>query len=168
MDNQLRGRAGRQGDPGSTRYFLSLEDNLFRIFGGEKIQALMSAFRVDDMPIESGMLTQSLDSAQKKVETYFYDIRKQLFDYDQVLNSQREKLYFERRRALEASPDDLQRLMLEYAEQTVDDIVAANLDPVRSGGVAPRAPRAKDGAVLLLHERHRRADAPRGGKQGRD
>ena len=89
----------------------------------------MSAFRVDDMPIESGMLTQSLDSAQKKVETYFYDIRKQLFDYDQVLNSQREKLYFERRRALEASPDDLQRLMLEYAEQTVDDIVAANLDP---------------------------------------
>ena len=129
VDNQLRGRAGRQGDPGSTRYFLSLEDNLFRIFGGEKIQALMSAFRVDDMPIESGMLTQSLDSAQKKVETYFYDIRKQLFDYDQVLNSQREKLYFERRRALEASPDDLQRLMLEYAEQTVDDIVAANLDP---------------------------------------
>ena len=129
VDNQLRGRAGRQGDPGSTRYFLSLEDNLFRIFGGDKIQALMSAFRVEDMPIESGMLTQSLDQAQKKVETYFYDIRKQLFDYDAVLNSQREKLYFERRRALSASPEDLQRLMLEYAEQTVDDIVAANLDP---------------------------------------
>ena len=129
VDNQLRGRAGRQGDPGSTRYFLSLEDNLFRIFGGDKIQALMSAFRVEDMPIESGMLTQSLDQAQKKVETYFYDIRKQLFDYDAVLNSQREKLYFERRRALSASPEDLQRLMLEYAEQTVDDIVVANLDP---------------------------------------
>ena len=76
-----------------------------------------------------GMLTQSLDQAQKKVETYFYDIRKQLFDYDAVLNSQREKLYFERRRALKADPEDLQRLMLEYAEQTVDDIVAANLDP---------------------------------------
>jgi preprotein translocase subunit SecA len=129
VDNQLRGRAGRQGDPGSTRYFLSLEDNLFRIFGGDKIQALMSAFRVEDMPIESGMLTQSLDQAQKKVETYFYDIRKQLFDYDAVLNSQREKLYFERRRALSASPEDLQRLMLEYAEQTVDDIVVANLNP---------------------------------------
>jgi len=128
VDNQLRGRAGRQGDPGSTRYFLSLEDNLFRIFGGDKIQALMSAFRVEDMPIESGMLTQSLDQAQKKVETYFYDIRKQLFDYDAVLNSQRSKLYFERRRALSAAPEDLQRLMLEYAEQTVDDIVAANLD----------------------------------------
>ena len=166
VDNQLRGRAGRQGDPGSTRYFLSLEDNLFRIFGGDKIQNLMSVFRVEDMPIESGMLTQSLDQAQKKVETYFYDIRKQLFDYDAVLNSQREKLYFERRRALKgtsprfpspastfggcppvitqatlrkaltlfwqnskADPEDLQRLMLEYAEQTVDDIVAANLDP---------------------------------------
>ena len=129
VDNQLRGRAGRQGDPGSTRYFLSLEDNLFRIFGGERIQSLMSAFRVEDMPIESGMLTQSLDQAQKKVETYFYDIRKQLFDYDAVLNSQREKLYFERRRALAASPEELSALMLEYAELTVDDIVAANLDP---------------------------------------
>eukprot|EP00227_Mantoniella_beaufortii_P019152 CAMPEP_0197574944 /NCGR_PEP_ID=MMETSP1326-20131121/515_1 /TAXON_ID=1155430 /ORGANISM="Genus nov. species nov., Strain RCC2288" /LENGTH=1006 /DNA_ID=CAMNT_0043137615 /DNA_START=211 /DNA_END=3227 /DNA_ORIENTATION=- len=127
IDNQLRGRAGRQGDPGSTRYFLSLEDNLFRIFGGDKIQNLMTVFRVEDMPIESGMLTQSLDQAQKKVETYFYDIRKQLFDYDAVLNSQREKLYFERRRALAASPEELQRLMLEYAEQTVDDIVTANL-----------------------------------------
>ena len=67
VDNQLRGRAGRQGDPGSTRYFLSLEDNLFRVFGGEKIQALKTAFNVEDMPIESGMLTQSLDTAQKKV-----------------------------------------------------------------------------------------------------
>ena len=100
--------------PGSTRYFLSLEDNLFRIFG-ERIQALMSAFRIEDMPIESGMLTQSLDQAQKKVETYFYDIRKQLFDYDAVLNSQREKLYFERRRALAATPAQLEQLMLEYA-----------------------------------------------------
>lgn len=128
VDNQLRGRAGRQGDPGSTRYFLSLEDNLFRIFGGERIQALMSAFGIDDQPIESGMLTQSLDQAQKKVETYFYDIRKQLFDYDAVLNSQREKLYFERRRALAATPEQLEQLMLEYAELTVDDIVQANLD----------------------------------------
>ena len=74
------------------------------------------------------MLTQSLDQAQKKVETYFYDIRKQLFDYDAVLNSQREKLYFERRRALAATPEQLEQLMLEYAELTVDDIVQANLD----------------------------------------
>ena len=76
VDNQLRGRAGRQGDLGSTRFFLSLDDNLLRIFGGDRGANLMNAFRVDeDMPIESGMLTRSLESAQKKVETYYYDIR---------------------------------------------------------------------------------------------
>ena len=87
VDNQLRGRAGRQGDLGSTRFFLSLEDNLLRIFGGDRVANLMNAFRVDeDMPIESGMLTRSLESAQKKVETYYYDIRKQVFEYDEVMN----------------------------------------------------------------------------------
>ena len=84
VDNQLRGRAGRQGDLGSTRFFLSLDDNLLRIFGGDRVANLMNAFRVDeDMPIESGMLTRSLESAQKKVETYYYDIRKQVFEYDE-------------------------------------------------------------------------------------
>ena len=81
VDNQLRGRAGRQGDPGSTRFFLSLEDNLLRIFGGERVASLMNAFRVeDDMPIESALLTRSLEGAQKKVETYYYDIRKQFLN----------------------------------------------------------------------------------------
>ncbi|CAI7776877.1 unnamed protein product, partial [Closterium sp. NIES-54] len=84
IDNQLRGRSGRQGDPGSSRFFLSLEDNIFRIFGGDRIQGLMKAFRVEDMPIESKMLTKALDEAQRKVENYFFDIRKQLFEYDQV------------------------------------------------------------------------------------
>ena len=129
IDNQLRGRAARQGDPGSTRFFLSLEDNLFRIFGGDRVTAMMQAFRVEDLPIESSMLSASLDEAQKKVETYFYDIRKQLFEYDQVLNSQREKVYSERRAALRADPEALYALMAEYAEATVDDIVNANLDP---------------------------------------
>ena len=102
VDNQLRGRAGRQGDPGSTRFFLSLEDNLLRIFGGDRVAGLMNAFRVeDDMPIESGMLTRSLEGAQKKVETYYYDIRKQVFEYDEVLNNQRRAVYSERRRILE-------------------------------------------------------------------
>lgn len=128
IDNQLRGRAGRQGDPGSTRFFLSLEDNLFRIFGGDRVQALMQAFRVEDLPIESSMLSSSLDEAQKKVETYFYDIRKQLFEYDQVLNSQREKVYAERRKALRSDQAELSALMVEYAELTIDDICAANLD----------------------------------------
>ncbi|PSC72357.1 translocase subunit chloroplastic [Micractinium conductrix] len=127
IDNQLRGRSGRQGDPGSTRYFLSLEDNLFRIFGGDRIKGLMSAFRIEDLPIESQMLTSALDEAQRKVESYFYDIRKQLFEYDQVLNTQRDKVYGERRRALEAA--DLTPLMVEYAERTIDDILEANIPP---------------------------------------
>jgi preprotein translocase subunit SecA len=84
IDNQLRGRSGRQGDPGSTRFFLSLEDPLFRVFGGDRIKNLMVAFRVEDLPMESQMLTDALDTAQKRVESYFYDIRKNLFDYDQV------------------------------------------------------------------------------------
>lgn len=122
---QLRGRSGRQGDPGSTRYFLSLEDNLFRIFGGDRIKGLMSAFRIEDLPIESNMLTNALDEAQRKVESYFFDIRKQLFEYDQVLNTQRDRVYADRRAALEA--EDLTPLMLEYAERTVDDILEANI-----------------------------------------
>ncbi|GFP93636.1 protein translocase subunit seca1 chloroplastic [Phtheirospermum japonicum] len=127
IDNQLRGRSGRQGDPGSSRFFLSLEDNIFRIFGGDRIQGLMRAFRVEDLPIESKMLTKALDEAQRKVENYFFDIRKQLFEYDEVLNSQRDRVYTERRRALES--DDLQSLLIEYAELTMDDILEANIGP---------------------------------------
>ncbi|KAM5558499.1 protein translocase subunit SecA, chloroplastic [Rosa sericea] len=125
VDNQLRGRTGRQGDPGSSRFFLSLEDNIFRIFGGDRIQGLMRAFRVEDLPIESKMLTKALDEAQRKVENYFFDIRKQLFEFDEVLNSQRDRVYTERRRALES--DNLQSLIIEYAELTMDDILEANI-----------------------------------------
>ncbi|CAN1199242.1 Protein translocase subunit SECA1, chloroplastic [Linum perenne] len=125
IDNQLRGRSGRQGDPGSSRFFLSLEDNIFRIFGGDRIQGLMRAFRVEDLPIESQMLTKALDEAQRKVENYFFDIRKQLFEYDEVLNSQRDRVYSERRRALESG--SLQSLIVEYAELTMDDILEANI-----------------------------------------
>ncbi|XP_059077428.1 protein translocase subunit SecA, chloroplastic isoform X2 [Cryptomeria japonica] len=127
IDNQLRGRSGRQGDPGSSRFFLSLEDNIFRIFGGDRIQGLMRAFRVEDLPIESKMLTKALDEAQRKVENYFFEIRKNLFEYDEVLNSQRERVYTERRRALEA--DNLQPQLIEYAELTMDDILEANIGP---------------------------------------
>uniref|UniRef100_A0A2N9G789 Protein translocase subunit SecA n=1 Tax=Fagus sylvatica TaxID=28930 RepID=A0A2N9G789_FAGSY len=125
IDNQLRGRSGRQGDPGGSRFFLSLEDNIFRIFGGDRIQGLMRAFRVEDLPIESKMLTKALDEAQRKVENYFFDIRKQLFEYDEVLNSQRDRVYTERRRALKS--DNLQSLIIEYAELTMDDILEANI-----------------------------------------
>jgi preprotein translocase subunit SecA len=128
VDNQLRGRAGRQGDPGSTRFFLSLEDNLLRIFGGDRVAGLMNAFRVEeDMPIESGMLTRSLEGAQKKVETYYYDQRKQVFEYDEVMNNQRKAVYRIRRRVLEGSELKLQ--VIEFGERTVDDIVEAYVNP---------------------------------------
>jgi|TARA_B110000967_G_scaffold150448_1_gene154287 preprotein translocase subunit SecA len=121
VDNQLRGRSGRQGDPGSSRFFLSLEDNLLRIFGGERISNLMDALRVeDDVPIESQLLNNSLESAQKKVEAYYYDARKQLFDYDEVLNYQRQAIYSERRRVLESI--NLRDWVIQYAETTIFDI----------------------------------------------
>ncbi len=128
VDNQLRGRAGRQGDLGSTRFFLSLGDNLLRIFGGDRVAALMNAFRVDeDMPIESGMLTRSLEGAQKKVETYYYDIRKQVFEYDEVMNNQRRAVYSERRRVLEGMT--LRKQVIGYGEKTIEEIVDAYVNP---------------------------------------
>lgn len=128
IDNQLRGRAGRQGDPGSTRFFLSLEDNLLRIFGGDRVARLMDAFHVEeDMPIESGMLTRSLEGAQRKVETYYYDIRKQVFEYDEVMNNQRRAIYAERARVLKG--EDLKEQVIKYAEKTMDDIVDYYINP---------------------------------------
>ena len=120
IDNQLRGRSGRQGDPGSSRFFLSLEDNLLRIFGGDRIGKLMDSLKVDDdIPIQSLLLNKSLESAQKKVESYYYDARKQLFEYDEVLNYQRQAIYSERRRILES--DNLRNWVVQYAETTVLD-----------------------------------------------
>jgi preprotein translocase subunit SecA len=128
IDNQLRGRAGRQGDPGTTRFFLSLQDNLMRIFGGDRVAKLMEMFNVEeDMPIESKMLTNSLEGAQKKVETYYYDIRKQVFEYDEVMNNQRRAIYATRRRVLEGQ--DLKEQVIEYAERTMDDIVNYYINP---------------------------------------
>jgi preprotein translocase subunit SecA len=122
IDNQLRGRAGRQGDRGSSRFFLSLEDNLLRIFGGEKILNLMNTLNIEDnTPIESKMLSSSLNNAQKKVESYYYDIRKQLFEYDEVLNSQRQAIYAERNRILYS--DYIRDCILEYGDSTIDEII---------------------------------------------
>lgn len=127
VDNQLRGRSGRQGDPGSSRFFLSLEDNLLRIFGGERISNLMDALRVeDDVPIESQLLNNSLESAQKKVEAYYYDARKQLFDYDEVINYQRQAIYSERRRVLESI--NLRDWVIQYAEATIFDIAQPSIN----------------------------------------
>ena len=98
IDNQLRGRAGRQGDPGSSRFYLSLEDNLLRIFQGEKIKGYMDRFNIEeDVPIESKLISRAIENAQKKVESHNFDIRKHLLEYDDVLNKQREVVYELRR-----------------------------------------------------------------------
>nr|UAD87147.1 preprotein-translocase subunit a [Gracilaria pacifica] len=124
IDNQLRGRAGRQGDVGASRFVLSLQDNLLRIFGGDKIYQLMENLNIDeDTPIESIILSKSLNSAQKKVESYFYDIRKQLFQYDEVINNQRQAIYAERKRILESN--FTRDCIIEYAESTIDEILIA-------------------------------------------
>ena len=125
IDNQLKGRAGRQGDPGSSRFFLSLDDHLLRIFGGEKIKSLMQSLDIDDQtPIESTILSNSLNTAQKKVEAYFYDIRKQLFEYDAVINTQRQAIYSERKKILEAY--FIRDCIIEYGQSTINEILAAS------------------------------------------
>nr|WDB00567.1 preprotein translocase subunit SecA [Cavernulicola chilensis] len=122
IDNQLRGRSGRQGDPGSSRFFLSLEDNLLRIFGGARISSLMSTLQVDgDTPIESPMISKSLESAQKKVEGIYYDSRKQLFEYDEVLNIQRQAIYSERKRILNTV--NLRDVVLDCARISIDELI---------------------------------------------
>ena len=121
IDNQLRGRAGRQGDPGSSRFFLSLEDKLLRIFGGEQILKVMQTIGIqDDTPIQSSLLDSSLESAQKKVEAYYFDTRKQLFEYDEALNRQRNGVYKERKRILQQK--NLRPWIIDYAERTIYDL----------------------------------------------
>lgn len=121
IDNQLRGRCGRQGDPGRSRFFLSLDDKLLRLFGGPKIQNFMQNQFLDEAPLESDLLTKSLDSAQKRVEEADYDARKYLFDYDEILNKQRNVVYYERRKVLESQ--SVRDKILSYGEQAILEIV---------------------------------------------
>lgn len=130
IDNQLRGRSGRQGDPGSTRFFLSLDDELLRIFGGERITRIFDTLKIDEeMPLESKILTMAIENAQKKVEAYNFDIRKSLLEYDNVLNKQREIIYNERKRVLESI--DIQEhvtdMMREIAEGLSHKVVTSDL-----------------------------------------
>ena len=117
VDNQLRGRCGRQGDPGTSRFFLSLDDNLLRLFGGSKIQNFLQDQMLDDSPLESKLLSRSLDSAQQKVEERAYQQRKNLFEYDEVLNRQRGIIYLERSVILKK--ESLKKTMLAYGEQFI-------------------------------------------------
>ncbi len=132
IDNQLRGRAARQGDPGSTRFFLSLEDNLMRIFGGDKITNLMNMLNVDeDMAIESSLITRQIQSAQKKVETYHFDIRKSVLQYDDVMNVQREKFYAQRKKVLEGKDlrDDIAYMIDREVDRLLKSYIAPEMNP---------------------------------------
>jgi len=122
IDNQLRGRAGRQGDPGSSRFFLALDDDLMRIFGGERIKGMMNMLRVaDDEPIESRLVSRQIEGAQTKVEGHNFDARRYLVEYDDVMNKQREIIYAERRKVLEGT--DLRPQIREWIEKVVEDAV---------------------------------------------
>jgi preprotein translocase subunit SecA len=121
VDNQLRGRCGRQGDPGTSQFFLSLDDTLLRLFGGPKIQTFLQAQMTDDAPLESKMLTKSLNLAQQRVEERAYQQRKNLFDYDEILNKQRQIVYADRKGILENQ--ELEKTILGLGEQVLTDIV---------------------------------------------
>jgi preprotein translocase subunit SecA len=122
IDNQLRGRSGRQGDPGSSRFFLALDDDLMRIFGGDRIKSMMNMLRVaDDEPIESRMVSKQIEGAQTKVEGHNFDARRYLVEYDDVMNKQREIIYGERRKVLEGV--DLRELVLSWVRKVVEDAV---------------------------------------------
>ena len=118
IDNQLRGRAGRQGDPGSTRFYLSMEDDLMQRFGGDRVKSLMERISPeDDMPIEVGLLTKQIEGAQKRVEAYNFDIRKNVLQYDDVMNRQRELIYGQRRKVLMG--EDIHENILEMIRECV-------------------------------------------------
>jgi preprotein translocase subunit SecA len=121
IDNQLRGRSGRQGDPGSSRFYLALEDDLLRIFGGERITGIMEKLGMEEgEPIEHNMISRAIENAQSKVEGHNFDIRKQLLEYDDVMNQQREVIYRQRREAL--SGKDLQTAIQEMIRDKAEEI----------------------------------------------
>jgi preprotein translocase subunit SecA len=122
IDNQLRGRSGRQGDPGTSRFYLSLEDDLLRIFGSDRIKGLMGRLGMDDgQPIEHRLVSNAIEKAQKRVEGHNFEIRKHLLEYDDVMNKQREVIYAQRRQIL--SGENLEEDLLEMAEELVEDLV---------------------------------------------
>ena len=125
IDNQLRGRAGRQGDPGASQFFVSLEDELIKVFGGDSIRRWVDYLLQDkEVPLESDLLTKSLENAQKKVELYNYDLRKNVFQYDDILNIQRKKLFQARNELL--SSNIYQNLFLRYSEYSIDEEITNN------------------------------------------
>ena len=119
IDNQLRGRAGRQGDPGCTKFYIALDDDLMRLYGGERIAAIMSTMHIDEnMPLESGMLSKTIENAQKRKEGMNFASRKNVLEYDDVMNKQRELIYSQRNRVLEG--ESIKDSVLKYIDDTID------------------------------------------------
>jgi len=132
IDNQLRGRSGRQGDPGSSRFYLALEDDLLRIFGGERISAIMEKLGMEEgQPIEHGMISRAIENAQAKVEGHNFDIRKQLLEYDDVMNQQREVIYRQRREALQGQDikESIEEMIWEKAEEIAGSVADEAIPP---------------------------------------
>ena len=131
IDNQLRGRAGRQGDPGVSKFYVSLEDDLMRLFGGERINSMMNLLKIDEnKPIETGILTKTIESAQQKIEGRNFGIRKNVLDYDDVMNKQREMIYGQRNRVLDG--EDIK----ETVRKMITDTVESGVDTYLTGNVA--------------------------------
>ena len=133
IDNQLRGRAGRQGDPGSSQFYVSMDDDLMRIFGGERLKSIMERLGLpDDMPIENKMISNSIESAQKKVESHNFDMRKHLVEYDDVMNKHRTYIYGKRRKILESGTDEkdesVKNEILQMVEDEINGIFVAYSD----------------------------------------
>lgn len=139
IDNQLRGRSGRQGDPGSTRYYVSLQDDIMRLFGGDKVAGLMNALKIpDNVPIEAGLVSKAIESAQGRVEGHNFDLRKRVVDYDDVMNKQREIIYSLRREILELSDSqnpnkeesqkELRERILTKIDNEIETLVSSTLD----------------------------------------
>jgi preprotein translocase subunit SecA len=124
IDNQLRGRSGRQGDPGSSRFYLSLEDDLLRIFGGDRLTSIMNRLGMEeDEPIEHSMISKAIENAQRKVEGHNFDIRKHLLEYDDVMNKQREVIYNQRREVLERN--DIKDIITDMTSDLVDELTTS-------------------------------------------
>jgi preprotein translocase subunit SecA len=129
IDNQLRGRAGRQGDPGESRFYVSCEDDLMRIFGGDRLKGMMKTLKFpEDEPIENGLITKSIETAQKKVEANNFDARKHLLEYDDVINKHREAIYRKRDEILakadDGQPDSLREIILKQVEEELEQVVS--------------------------------------------
>ena len=128
IDNQLRGRAGRQGDPGSSRFFLSLEDSLMRIFASDRVKSMMQRLGMEKgQAIEAGLVSKSIENAQRKVEAHNYDIRKHLLEYDDVANDQRKVIYTQRNELLDA--EDIAEMITAIREDVVDSLFSAHIPP---------------------------------------